>query len=75
MSFLSKIQDRLNPITSTFKVGDAVRQVDEKQNMIVKGFQRAPHSKLPLIECEWYDAKEQSLRRNVFPQEALVAVE
>jgi|GEM_PF-5860814 len=52
-----------------------VRHDGEKQIMVVKGFQRDPHSKFPLVECEWYDAKQQTLRRNVFPQEGLLREE
>ena len=72
MSLFTKIQNRIAPIKSIFNVGDMVRQEGEKQTMMVKGFQRAPHTKFPLVECEWYDSKEQALRRNMFPQEALV---
>jgi hypothetical protein len=75
MSFFSKIQNRIIPIKSVFSIGDMVRQDGEKQTMIVKGFHRAPHAKFPLVECEWYDAKDLALRRNTFPQEALVREE
>ena len=58
--------------TSKFNIGDTVQPIHSDQLMVVIEIIKERDLEVPIVQCQWYDAKSKSDRKDLFSEKDLI---